>query len=113
MIRLSQIRQIRAKPAPKPPRLAVVRRMNPTPNVNLSLLDDHLQIVAQDFGVSVAALAGPCRMAMLSRIRQEFCRRAVALGFSTTQIGRTLNRDHTSICYLLGSLQRKPSWTEV
>lgn len=70
-----------------------------------------LRSVAAETGVSVDALRGPGRMRPLPMIRQDFCKRAIALGkFSTTQIGRALNRDHTSVLYLLGRLERKPSW---
>lgn len=78
----------------------------------LAGLSTHLHIVAHDFGVSEAALRGPSRMRDLSKIRQEFCLRAHVLGYSTPEIGRVLNRDHTSVLYLLGRLERKPSWSE-
>lgn len=111
MIRLSQHYQARPKPIPQPVRAPMICRPDKRPNQNIAMLEDHLAIVAHDFGVSIAALKGPGRMAFMAKIRQEFCRRAAFLGFSTTQIGRALGgRHHTTVLHLLGRLDRKPSW---
>lgn len=107
MISLSasrQARRERLEPVQQP-RKPVIRRI---PNHNMTKLLEHLAIVAYDFGVSVVALQGPGRSKPLPSIRQEFCRRAVHLGYSTTKIGKALNRDHTSILYLLNRLSTKP-----
>jgi chromosomal replication initiation ATPase DnaA len=69
-----------------------------------------LESVAREFGVSVEALKSPRRAMPLPAIRAEFCRRAFAMDqYSLPQIGRAIRRDHTTVIYLLGRNQKKPS----
>lgn len=78
----------------------------------LAGLSTHLHIVAYDFGVSEAALRGPGRMRFLVLARREFCLRATVLGYSSTEIGRAINRDHTTVLHLLDRLGRTPAYLE-
>ena len=107
MIRLSQIGQQRPpEPAPAPAEPEPAPTPPPPPLPSLASL---LETVAAEHGVTVDALRGRGRMKPLPRIRQEFCLRALETkNFSSTQLGRALNRDHTSVLYLLGRLERKP-----
>lgn len=67
-----------------------------------------LEALALEYDVSLLRLKSRQRGKPLPYIRQLFCRRAYALGYSSPQIGRVLNRHHTSVLYLLGQLPRKP-----
>jgi chromosomal replication initiation ATPase DnaA len=70
-----------------------------------------LRQVAAEYGVSVETLKSDRRTRPLPEIRAEFCKRADALGkYSTTQIGKTINRDHTTVLFALGKLAQKPSY---
>ena len=52
---------------------------------------------ARQNGVSLDDLQGPSRVRAISWPRQDFMLAARELGFSLTEIGRFLNRDHTTI----------------
>lgn len=52
--------------------------------------------VASETGVSVAELKSPSRIKHIAHARFEAMRRIRELGFSYPQIGRILNRDHTT-----------------
>jgi len=55
-----------------------------------------LRDVAQEFGATVEQLRGPQRRFVPAR--KEFCRRAWEFGrWSSVQIGRVLNRDHSVV----------------
>lgn len=54
-------------------------------------------------GYSLRSIRGGCRRRDLFRIRRNIARRARAMGFSLPQIGRALNRDHTTIISALAS----------
>jgi chromosomal replication initiation ATPase DnaA len=72
-------------------------------------LHELLGKVAQEFGVTAAAMRGPRRCGSLPSARAEFCRRAWMLeSFSSPQIGRVINRDHTIVLYYVGNLTQKP-----
>ena len=65
-----------------------------------------LASICQRHGVSVQHARGRLRYRQYVDVRKEFCRAAVDLGtWSTPQIGRFLNRDHTSVLYLAGRLK--------
>lgn len=67
-----------------------------------------LEQVATHFGVTAEEIRSPRRHRPLPAARAEFCRRAWALNqHSSTQIGGFINRDHTSVLFLIGRLQRK------
>lgn len=74
-------------------------------------LRDMLAAVAAENNVTVEALRGPRRDGQFPRLRAVFCRRAMDEGrYSTTQIGRAICRDHSTVIYALGRLRRKPSY---
>lgn len=59
-----------------------------------------LRDIAEQYGFKVTALLGWRRPKALARARQELYWRAYdETGFSMPQIGRALNRDHTTILY--------------
>lgn len=67
-----------------------------------------LASICQRHGIPPRTVTGPQRGKQAVTARKEFCRAAVDLGtWSTTQIGRFLNRDHTSVLYLAGRLKGK------
>jgi len=78
---------------------------------NIKALNRLLVSVAEEFGVSVIALRSPRIELPLPAIRAEFCRRAYAMEcFSLPQIGRAINRDHSTVLYALGRKKTaKPS----
>ena len=68
---------------------------------------------AERHGVAVADLAGRCRKKKVFRVRMEIAKALDACGYSSLQIGRFLNHDHTTIIYYLGRGKKKasqPKW---
>lgn len=65
--------------------------------------------VAREYGVDPESVVGKRRFADLVRARIEITRRLTARKYSTTQIGRVLNRDHTMASYYLGRRSKKVS----
>ena len=62
-----------------------------------------LYIVAGEHGVSTEDILGQRRHKRIIAARHEVIRRAyLETGLSTTQIGRLLNRDHTTVLYVCG-----------
>ncbi len=55
--------------------------------------------VCERWRISLAELKGPGRTMRLIVPRHEFCYEARRLGKSLTQIGRFLNRDHTTVLH--------------
>lgn len=53
--------------------------------------------VAQAHGLSHADILGPSRYANIVRARHECFGMAFEAGFTATEIGRAMNRDHTSV----------------
>lgn len=77
-----------------------------TPGINLqggeASIATHAQLahilrdVAEEFGATIEQMRGPQRRFVPAR--KEFCRRAWEFGrWSSVQIGRVLNRDHTVV----------------
>lgn len=57
-----------------------------------------MQGVAEEFGATIEQMRGPQRRFVPAR--KEFCRRAWEFGrWSSVQIGRALNRDHTVVLH--------------
>ena len=74
---------------------------DPTP----SSLETLIASVAQKHGFSAEQLKGPRRPQELVDARWEFIREARAKGHSMPQIGRAINRDHTTVKHALDSMQ--------
>lgn len=55
--------------------------------------------VAQGYGIREADILGRSRQALISEARQVVMYRAHKAGFSTEQIGRALNRHHTTVMH--------------
>lgn len=51
------------------------------------------------FGIGERAISGPGRTARLVEARHAVCYAAWKQGYATTEIGRALNRDHSTVCY--------------
>lgn len=69
--------------------------------------------VATCYGVSPELLVSKCRVHRLLPARIEIAKLLRARGYSTPQIGRIMNRDHTTIVFYLGNLEKvpaKPRW---
>ena len=78
----------------------------PRPRI-YALLDD----AAKAFGVTRAMLTGPCRTKISARARFAVMRVAGSeWGWSQSQIGRVLNRDHTTV---LSGLRRAHDLTRL
>ncbi len=58
-----------------------------------------IMAVADEYGVPAYQISGPSRAAVYAVPRQEVMRRALDAGYSSTRIGRALNRDHTTVIY--------------
>jgi len=69
---------------------------------------EHLAILLVDLAqqecVSVRRLRGDSREARLIELRRRFAQMADEEGYSSTVIGRALNRDHTTVLHHLGRL---------
>ncbi len=68
-----------------------------------------IDIVATEHGVDPLLLVSPCRKKEIFRARVEVAKHLNARGYSTPQIGRILNHDHTTIVFYLGRGKKKPS----
>jgi chromosomal replication initiation ATPase DnaA len=64
---------------------------------NLALIDE----VAQLHGYTVEDILGKSRLKKLVAIRQLCVFRLRDEGYSTTEIGRIMDRDHSTICHAL------------
>ena len=62
---------------------------------------------ARDAGCTIAQILGHSRNPRFVEPRQRAMRRAYEEGFTSTQIGRVFNRDHTTVLYAAGVLSRK------
>ncbi len=62
--------------------------------------------VAAERYISVEAIRGKSRDRYVYQARQDIAKELYDLGLSTTQIGKYLNRDHTTILYMMGRLNR-------
>lgn len=81
--------------------------MNPSPtNIPSPPCDDQLADYAQRLGVSVEAIRGPSRRADIVAIRARIARRLAREGFTWCSIGRAMNRDHTTVRYLVFGKER-------
>lgn len=67
--------------------------------------------VCRSHGITLGQLTGCRRVKNFVEPRKEAAKRLRAVGLSTTQIAKILNRDHTTVMYLLGMLKRKPKET--
>ena len=65
--------------------------------------------IAEEFGTTPELILGKCRAHLLMQARVEVAKRLDARGWSSKQIGRVLNRDHTTIIFYLGRGKKKPS----
>jgi len=61
----------------------------------------YVRMRAEDFGVSWEQLLGHARPSWLVAIRRAIARELRRKEFSYSEIGRALNRDHSTIMYLL------------
>ncbi len=74
---------------------------------------DVIDAVCHAYGISRGELVGCKRVRKYIPPRREAAYRLRGIGLSTTDIGRVLKRDHTTILYMLGMLKRKPSGFKV
>ena len=57
------------------------------------------KFAARETGISVEELRGPSRQSEIVAVRWAVMAEARAAGFTTTQIGRFFNRDHSTVCH--------------
>jgi chromosomal replication initiation ATPase DnaA len=57
--------------------------------------------IAKDYGYTIHDILGPRRNKALVAVRVECIKTFRDRGLSTPQIGRIMNRDHTTICHAL------------
>jgi chromosomal replication initiator protein len=57
--------------------------------------------IAQPYGYSVEDIIGKSRRKKLVAVRRLCILALRAKGYSTTEIGRIMNRDHSTICHAL------------
>ena len=58
-----------------------------------------IEQVASEYEVEPDDLGGPSKLGLFVRPRHEVMRRARESGFSLSEIGRALNRDHTTVMH--------------
>lgn len=82
--------------------------MTPKFTIEQSVIDGIIRDVCIQRGMTRPELTGQSRLTEHIDARREAVRRLMAVGLSTTQIGRALNRDHSTIvtAYRRGILQR-------
>lgn len=76
--------------------------------------EQHMEMIAgiaDRFRVPVADILGPSRYKHVVRARREVCIALRQDGLTTTQIGQIIGRDSTTVCNLLGTLQ-KSVWSK-
>ena len=71
-----------------------------------------IEKVAAARGVTLDQVLGPLRWRPIVMARHEAMKavRAANPNMSTPQIGKIFNRDHSSVCFALGMLKRKPTY---
>lgn len=70
---------------------------SPEPTTKLGKLAKE---ICEKYGITRRDLCGPMRFREYTRARHEFCWRGVdELGFPMTQVGRYLNKDHTTVLH--------------
>ena len=62
-----------------------------------------------DTPFSLSVLMGPGRSAALCRVRFEYFRRATEAGYSLSEVGKFVNRDHATVIHGLRVLAREGS----
>ena len=67
---------------------------------------EHTIQIAQKYGLTSEHILGRSRDKWIVKARREVCKELYAKGMSSKTIGNFLNRNHTSILYLLGKLSR-------
>jgi len=70
--------------------------------------EKHLQAIAEiadKHGYNVEDILGPCRHKHLVIVRRECVAMLRAKGYSTTEIGRIMKRDHSTIVHSLQVLE--------
>lgn len=55
---------------------------------------------------SLKRLRSACREAPVFKVRQAIAKAAVREGYSYSEIGRALNRDHSTIMYAVGAVRK-------
>jgi len=69
-----------------------------------------IEAVAAETGVAVRRILSSSRVDCVVQARREVIRRLDATGrYSSTQIGIIVRRDHTTVLFALGRLEKKPS----
>lgn len=66
-----------------------------------AILTKFVRARAADRGLSLTEVQGPRRHKQLVQFRREISRRAHGVGFRLSEIGRVLNRDHSTIRNLI------------
>lgn len=60
-----------------------------------------IQDIAKEHGYTVEDVLGKSRLRALVTVRRKCAVMLRAKGYSTTEIGRIMNRDHSTICHAL------------
>jgi hypothetical protein len=68
-----------------------------------------IKTVASERGVPVLSIVSHCRIGKVYRARMEVAKRLDACGYGSSQIGRLLHHDHTTILFYLGRIQKRPA----
>lgn len=66
--------------------------------------EKHLQAIAEiadEHGYTVEDILGPCRHKHLVSVRHQCFAMFYDRGYSTPEIGRIMNRDHSTVCHAL------------
>lgn len=74
---------------------------------NLTIIDH----IASDYGYDRTEVLGPRKFKELIEIRHHCIKLFREQGFSTTEIGRIMNRDHTTIVHALQKMAKQEALT--
>lgn len=64
-----------------------------------STIREVVSAIAEQYGLTVQDICGPSKAHGVSHPRQHIMNELIQMGFSTTRIGRFLNRDHSTVVY--------------
>lgn len=71
-----------------------------------------IKAVAEEFGIQKDQFWGKNRHRYLVTARSALAQELLALGLTTTTIGKIMDRDHTTVCHLLGTTTKGKVYAE-
>jgi hypothetical protein len=105
-IRISRPRVMRPLPPGDREEWSEAQRLSVFADIPLPLAEMVVE-AAEDAKLTLRQFRSECRLGKYVEARRKLCIRARGCNYSLPQIGRALNRDHTTVLHLLRCLPRK------